>query len=1237
MPRLSFAALGASLLLGMVVGCSGGSGPATPASPEVGPAPLPQAETPDPAGSGYTPIDFPHSDAPLSVGIDPSGRLAGGAGALGVYGVRFDASTLTATVEPLARGAQLAEDFDVDVTSFFRQSPCGDCLRVEGLGMNAAGHVTADLAIRHPFAVPPAGSGRLDLHVFDVQTQIFLAGGSGDPGFSSYDGIDVRRTTSSTGPLRVMRPGFLVNADGYTAHLDRVIDDLYDTEANSHPYRIMKVEEPVAGQYDPNTTSGFADLRNPVGYNVLGQGQSAKAQFEMDFAGDDQVDLVLALSARYGVSARGNIRTGPGSRQQPRYFLPEFNRKEPWRVLATVTSNNLEDTSASSNAEVRVEVNDWQQSLGTVSPGFDPLTAPLDSIEASSMVAEVLLEAPDLLSTVLTSNTPVSGDGSIADPLVYTFIVPNTNLAAAGDHFAAVAVRDELRATTEGVSGGVERDGVTFFDLADFSTYQLVRLTVVLGNAPPACSVVSTPIDGGSVANGGTVNLDASLTTDDTDPPASLIYEWDLDYDGVTFVPDPLFTTTNVTGPVFNPTASNVSRTFALRVTDLEGASCIETVTLTVLANTPPACNILATPPASTIASGVTVQYDASNTVDEKDNTASLTFEWDTDYNGTSFVATAGYTTAVISVQLDNPGPGNDARSVAVRVTDLDGAFCNPAVFVTHTVLPAPVNNPPVAIITRPGTPPPPGTGIWTSGAYPNTTDTVPIYINRNTAVDFDGTSSFDTDGTITAWDWDYENIVTNPSNFNINFTSDENIQNPAAHSYITYGSTYASLRVTDNGGARGFMRREVVVTPWTPQVAIENSGTYDDWITNRQFTGGAISRINNYIMVGGMGDPTGAVTKAARTMISVTAVPSFGTLAAVDNSQNNVISNFTFDVGNGTSPYATYMNNSGDLFFRRALTPTGAAMWNAGAVTNRVTVATAALNPTYANAPSLDMSTQPGNANNVVLGVVTNTGAIEFWYATNAVSATTNPLTVVFTRLTGVGFAAPGTGTCRDMNVVIDPAGDVHASWLEDTAGLDSLRYCQFNPAGLGTLYGSQYLTTTMPSATGNGQSQMWVDTTGRPLIVWAENDAAATGSDIYIKRGDTANATFFPVAALKVNNDLTAFPWTDSNDRHQYHPTVCVDGSQRIWVVWEDRRQLNASGFLDVGEIYCKVYDDSFGTLVPDVPANHFDVYHLVSDRSPWITVDKATPGQNPVLIWTGDFTGTADSMHGSGAIIQ
>ncbi|HYE79521.1 MAG TPA: hypothetical protein VEI97_16160, partial [bacterium] len=236
-----------------------------------------------------------------------------------------------------------------------------------------------------------------------------------------------------------------------------------------------------------------------------------------------------------------------------------------------------------------------------------------------------------------------------------------------------------------------------------------------------------------------------------------------------------------------------------------------------------------------------------------------------------------------------------------------------------------------------------------------------------------------------------------------------------------------------------------------------------------------------------------------------------------------------------------------------------------------------------------------------------------------------------------------PAVGTVRHMNVEIDSAGDVHAAWMEDGPGAtDSIRYLQFNPAGLGTAYGDQYLATSMTSVNvaglpQNGTPHLWVDTTGRPLVVWAEDKLVNTGLDIYIKRGTNANVPVFPVTAVKVNHDLTAFGRTDPNDRDQLHPSVAVDGSNRIWVVWEDRRQYS-NGIDDYGEIYSRVYDDVFTTLIPDVPANHFDVHHWIGDHSPWIAFDRANPGTtNAVMTWTADYTNTTDNVLSSVGTFQ
>lgn len=1223
--RTPFGSVALFAALGLLIGCSGGGrSPMTPTGDST-PAPTPTNETIAPSASAAVPeapIVFPQHAGPLPVGIDPS-AVDSGVGLFGLWGLRMDATSLQASLEPLVRSGQLGEDFEVDVTDFFRNSPCADCLQVTGLSLNGDGNVEVKVETRHPFAVPPPGSGRLDLHVFDMQLQLAIPGLAGPSDFVTIPQIETRLAGGVTSNLKIKKPGFLTNADGYASHLTRVIDNITGSEATVYPYILMKVEAPVAGQFNPATVSGFTNLQNPQGYNVFGMGQTATGTMVLDFDGAEQVGVVLALDAKYGVSARGNIPVGqPGNRRSPRYFLPEYNRKEAWRVLPNITANTLISNNASSFATVEVAVNDWQQSLGTVTPGYPFETAPLDSLRQSSRVASVALIAPDLVNGVQTQTTALSGDGSIANPLIYSFAVSNTLLAPAGDYLGFIAVRDELRDAPP-VNGGVRRDGVTQFTISDYSTYQVVHLPVAPGNLPPNCSLVGTP-NGGSVPHRTNVLLDATATTDDNDPQGSLTFEWDFDYDGMTFTVDATGAIASTT--LNNTTAGPVNRQIALRVTDTEAATCGPvTLDFTVAPNNVPTCPLSVIPAGTNVPSGGNKGLTGATATDVEDPFAALVFAWDDDYDGVTFDPNPLYN-GQNSIVYDfiNPLSTPVNRTIAMRVTDTDGGFCISS--VTFTVGP---NARPVAEITR-AVSVPTGSGIWSAGVpYPNLTTSVPLYINRTQSLDFDGSTSFDTDGTVVAWDWDYENINVNSSDFGVGFTSDQMIQNPTPRTYNTYGSTYVALRVTDNVGAFGYLRREVMITPWAAQSYAEVDGLRANWSIQKSVIGTALSRNGNNAFAIGYASNNAGSNYFLNTVRSTTGGSTWVDRANVDTAAQNNTRSAAIDAADGLLPYAVYMDLSGNLAFRKANTSSGTNMWNPTSGANRRIIALGA----YPNGRQVDIAVHPSTVNNVVVGVIANnSGQLDFWRSADAGNGGTS----TWTQLTGVLFPLVGGATSRNtLDMAYDSSGDVHVTWSDVRPGPDVVGYAQFNPAGTGSAYGNQ----TLPGSTGTSggtDPALWVDTSDRPLIAWSDDRDGS--NDIFLVRGDSAGIPSF-TSALKVNTDNTRIGRAAA-ERDQVHPSLCVDGSGNIWVVWEDTRE-DTFGFSTANpEIYGVVLNSSLTVIASDHAANHFDPYNIVSDKFPWIVTDRSTPlsGANAVtLFWGGDTDGGTNELFASRGTLQ
>jgi uncharacterized delta-60 repeat protein len=180
---------------------------------------------------------------------------------------------------------------------------------------------------------------------------------------------------------------------------------------------------------------------------------------------------------------------------------------------------------------------------------------------------------------------------------------------------------------------------------------------------------------GGSyvVNAGGSIVLDGSGSGDVDGSIVS--YEWDLNYDGSTFNADAIgasatFSAAGLSGPGV--------RTVALRVTDDRGATHLVTTIVTI--NAAPTANAGG---AYTVVAGQSVQLNGSGSGDVDGSVVS--YEWDFDYDGTTFSADAtGATPTFSAAGLTGPS----VRTVALRVTDNNGATSIITTTVTVTATP---------------------------------------------------------------------------------------------------------------------------------------------------------------------------------------------------------------------------------------------------------------------------------------------------------------------------------------------------------------------------------------------------------------------------------------------------------------------------------------------------------------------------------------------------------------------
>ncbi len=449
-------------------------------------------------------------------------------GMFGLYDLSINPAGNHAEIVPLRLSETLGEQYVVDIVSFLNISPCTDCVRIMGIELEPDGTITVNIGIRHPFPLPvdmdnPQNNERLDLHIFDVQGILVLDGDFEFPLTVSDINADCIYEESVVSSRDILR-----NADGYTSIFDSFYDTIFPTTSNIHPFKLF-ARDGSEGNYNPDydPLNGFPFLDNPTGHNVFRQACPGYiVGYNFALTPGINYNFLFALSASYGHAGQGK-GTELGKRNNPRYFLPEFNRKEPWMVTCEITNSNLAGHTPSSYADLDIKIRDWQNNL-TMNPAFDFMTSSLRSISRESSIRNVTLEVPGMSLMLNEYTLPVpTGNGSDTSPLRYQLRIYNEGLVPEGIYHGLVTARDDLEGTV--LSIGIERDGVTIFPVNDFSTYQVFTLNVAPADFPPVSIITTIPDPPAILETNQPITFDGSLSTDDG---TIMSYEWDFDYNG---------------------------------------------------------------------------------------------------------------------------------------------------------------------------------------------------------------------------------------------------------------------------------------------------------------------------------------------------------------------------------------------------------------------------------------------------------------------------------------------------------------------------------------------------------------------------------------------------------------------------------------------------------------------------------------------------------------------------------
>lgn len=465
----------------------------------------------------------------------------------GAWRIHIDKNNLNAEIIPARNAKAIGNIFDSDLSQFLTVSPCANCLAISNVQLYSwrysSLNILIDFRMIHPFSNIAT---RPDLHGFDVRL-IFVT-----PPLADFPDIQVMMPDGTEQNANVSN-GIVQNPDGYTSDFDWLVtDERYfvggtDVAGNLNPY-IRFFDDYSTAEFDPHA---------PSGHNVMPVGSSTSTKSVL-FGGEplgSGVDLYAIADVAYGQSATFQNRT------DPQYYLPAFNRTEAWRTEYWIENNNLSYSDPASTADVVVQVFDWQHSA-IVDPDY-PNPSNLSGIPESSRVSEVVLSIPDLQGALITATLPESGDGSPDAPLQYRLTVTNEE-GSSGVIHGLLAVRDEMhgQASPHGrIPIPTQPSGFPYEtqDIRDYSHYNIIHV-----NIPNSL-------------NPNIFNSELSIRSDDlyTDTTTKIwpeffmdrsgmkfLYEWDYDYDGVTFDVDYIGSSSEFIGSL-NPGLNHVG----LRVT----------------------------------------------------------------------------------------------------------------------------------------------------------------------------------------------------------------------------------------------------------------------------------------------------------------------------------------------------------------------------------------------------------------------------------------------------------------------------------------------------------------------------------------------------------------------------------------------------------------------------------------------------------------------------------------------
>jgi hypothetical protein len=701
----------------------------------------------------------------------------------GIYDVEIDPRNMTSSIVAERSASALGDSFHVDITPFLTVSPCGTCVDIKSVGLTEENDLLEVVfRTKHPFK-PGA---RLDLHVFDLRG--YIVNGEN---IYQFDGLKMDLDGDSSYESTVRgNVTLLKNPDGYSSFYDAIVEGVFGKvyDGNIYPYKCLWLDPgsvPPDTNYNPSAEGqyGFTDLNNPFGHNVFPMGGDfedplASTSYYLDLTTiEGTMYFSFVLEASYGATTR------QFTRREPRYYLPEFHRKDPWMVQAGFTYNDMAGGADVGTALLNVVVMDWQ--AGVVPSGtWDYYSSNLTETRYASDIKSVTVCIPALLNSSLSAdlNDLITGSGSFAEPYTWEFEISNEKLAEPGMYYGIVAVRDDLEGKPQ-APYGVSSDVMNPVKLCDITTYQAFEVFLDDLNIDP---IADLDLDKTQVYAYDTIK--ASVGIGCMDPDGTIIrYEYDFDYSGNPATFNPMYVQEAIDPNFGLPVAhfyeeSDVGGHFvAQRVTDNLNGWDIDFMAITVLQNEPPLADIDVFPDPVRVCANVTASVGP--TCGDPDGTI-IKYEYDFYYTGVPATFNPQFTQNQGAADFGQPivyqYPQGDEGNhlVAQRVTDNRSATD-----IDFDNIQVNANQPPNAVLQD------------------NDADNI---VNDDQTVTFQpGAGTNDPDGTLTKYEYDF---AYNGSTFTADITQNQGsgFGNPVTYQFNNTGTTditvAVAFRVTDDG-----------------------------------------------------------------------------------------------------------------------------------------------------------------------------------------------------------------------------------------------------------------------------------------------------------------------------------------------------------------------------------------------------------------------------------------------------